>query len=140
MSFIITLSSLPVCVIDLYVSSFIHVAYAIRLYKGYIFFTIVYMSWNMINTPDPDSIVTLKCIKGSTPRASNSYIKCGLKEVPSVLFVFCKLFFFHICNTENDAHHEHSPGNTRFGRPGPFYCELSYSHQWIYFQYFRNMI
>ena len=39
------------------------------------------MSWNMINTPDPEAVITLKCVKGTTPRASNSYIKCGLKEV-----------------------------------------------------------
>ena len=40
----------------------------------------------MINAPDPEAVITLKCVKGTTPRASNSYIKCGLKEVQLLLY------------------------------------------------------
>ena len=64
--------------ITYYPPKYYALALPIYILVTYFFVGIAYMAWNMMNTVNPESSLTLKCI--NFPRASNNYIKCGLKE------------------------------------------------------------
>ena len=64
--------------ITYYPSKFYALSLPLYFIVTYIFSGIFYMSWNMINTLDPESLQSLKC--SHCPKASNNYVKCGLKE------------------------------------------------------------
>lgn len=66
--------------ITYYPSRYFAVAIPAYFLTAYVLLGLAYMGYNMMNTPDPTDLVTVRDTFPSVPPASAKYVKCGVKE------------------------------------------------------------